>query len=77
MDIKAERKYVYEDKEIQLTGRAAVKKERGKDVVRVEIRPLNASPDNNEYNRWVSAKDLFIIVSDDENDILDMIKDDE
>jgi hypothetical protein len=56
------KRYVYNEKEWESTGRQAVrsnKRDSSKDDVLIEIRPLNETSD--EFNKWVRHEELFHI----------------
>lgn len=56
------KRYVYDEKEWESTGRQAVrsnKRDSKKDDVLIEIRPVGESTD--EFNKWVKFEDLFHI----------------
>lgn len=60
-------KYVYDSKEVVLTGRVAKKKlPSGKEQVLYEVQPDNVV--GKQYNKWVQMKDLFEIEAKDEED---------
>lgn len=53
-------KYVYDSKEVVLTGRIAKKRlPSGKEQILYEIQPDNVV--GKQYNKWVQMKDLFEI----------------
>jgi len=54
--------YVYDGKEVVLTGRTAGKKMKsGKDKILHEIRPAEADPDFKSLNKWVQMDELYEI----------------
>lgn len=54
--------YVYNGKEVVLTGRTASKKTRSdKTKTLHEIRPANVDVEQNMYNEWVEFDDLYQI----------------
>ena len=54
--------YVYNGKEVVLTGRTATKELRsGRNRTLYEIRPLTATPEQKDFNEWVEMEDLFEI----------------
>lgn len=55
--------YVYEGKEVVLTGRTAEKTLRSeRKKVLHEIRPSDVDADNRMHNKWVELTDLFEII---------------
>lgn len=57
--------YVYDGKEMVLTGRTAIKEMKsGNNKTLHEIRPAEADPDYKTLNKWVEMKDLYEIVDD-------------
>jgi hypothetical protein len=52
--------YVYEGKEVVMTGRTASKTLRsGKISIIYEIRPANVPADQTMYNQWVAKDEVF------------------
>jgi hypothetical protein len=51
--------YLYNDQEVKLTGREAVKKGRSKVVVRYEITPVIL--EDGSWTKWVQLSELFVI----------------
>lgn len=71
MELKPEyllRTYVFDGREVKLTGRIAKQKKRsGAQVTVWEICPLsvaNSSPKNTSFNKWVKPLELFHIIGD-------------
>ena len=62
--------YIYEDKEVYLTGRVAKPRPDSKLEMRVEIVPKGTTYGDKTYARWVSINDLLAIVDIENDDIL-------
>jgi hypothetical protein len=56
--------YVYDGKEVVLTGRKAEKKLRTKVDQLVEIKPKDISSTSSDFCKWVRLVDLYEIVED-------------
>ena len=72
--------YIYDDKEVYLTGRMAKPSKGSKLDYRVEIVPVGTTYGDRTYAKWVSMKDLMTIVDIENDDIIenkDEINDDE
>lgn len=63
--------YIYDDKEVYLTGRMAKPSKGSKLDYRVEIVPVGTTYGDRTYAKWVSMKDLMTIVDIENDDILD------
>ena len=60
-------KYVYDGKEVVLTGRIAKKKlHSGKEQILYEVQPDGVT--SKQYNKWVQMKDLFEISGESNSD---------
>jgi len=60
--------YVYDGKEVVMTGRTAVKSMKSGNLKTLyEVRPVEAEPDQKMYNQWVSMDDLYVITEKDED----------
>ncbi len=53
--------FVYDGREVVLTGRKAVKETRRSKKIIVEIQPLGIGRESKSFNKWVDPKDLFQI----------------
>lgn len=63
--------YIYDDKEVYLTGRMAKPSKGSKLDYKVEIVPVGTTYGDRTYAKWVSMKDLMTIVDIENDDILD------
>lgn len=63
-DEMSDKTYIYDKKEYVATGRVA-KRQAGRPGAKakelVELRPATLPKDNNEYNVWVPAEELFTV----------------
>lgn len=59
--------YVYDGKEVLLTGRYAKSKDKKtkQDNIVVEIYPVGGSPEDKSFCKWIPVESLMIIVEDD------------
>lgn len=53
--------YLFEGKEVKLTGRIAKKQKRSGDNLMFEIRPLDASTATGSWRKWVLMSELYEI----------------
>ena len=63
--------YVYDGKEVYLTGRIAKRSSNSSKQPLVEIVPVGADKNDKEYAKWVSIEDLYLIADLDTIDIDD------
>lgn len=69
--------YIYDDKEVYLTGRVAKPQKGSKLDCKVEIVPKGTAYGDRTYARWVPMKELMSIVDIENDDILDEDDNDE
>lgn len=53
--------YVYEDREVYLTGRIAKSQRSGMKPTMVEVVPVGTPPGDKDYAKWVRMVDLLVI----------------
>jgi hypothetical protein len=58
---KEQETFVYDGREVVLTGRKAVKETRRSKKIIVEVQPLGIGRESKSFNKWVDPKDLFHI----------------
>lgn len=60
--------YVYDSKEVMLTGRIASPTSTKNKNIMVEIVPVNADKNDKDLIKWVKMEDLYIVESIEEED---------
>ena len=55
--------YVYDDREVMLTGRMATASKGSKRPTKIEIVPIGSDPNDKTYSRWVNMADLLLITN--------------
>lgn len=63
--------YVYDDREVILTGRMATAPSGSKLPTKIEIVPVGSDPNDKTYSRWVNMIDLLLVTNleDEQDDI--------
>ena len=63
--------YVYDSKEVYLTGRIAVPQGKSKKAMMVEVLPVGADRNDTTYARWVNMNDLLVVKDLENEDVED------
>lgn len=63
--------YVYDSKEVYLTGRIATPQNGSKKLTMVEVLPVGVDRNDTTYARWVNMSDLLVVKDLENEDVED------